>query len=258
MAEYLVKFVARSGAASRRGAEELIRSGRVSVNDRIVTDPSARVDPELDHVVCGGRVLREVRESEKVYILLHKPRGFTTSHRDAHAEKLAVSLIDLPVAGKLVSAGRLDRDSEGLLIFSNDGDFIQLLSHPRCAPAKRYRVTADRPLSPAQCRRMTEGISDRGELLKADAVTPEKAPCTYRIILHQGRKREIRRMLHACGAATLRLERLAVGPVELGALAPGQWRKLRPEEVDALRDAAKKRDDAPPVSGRGETAPKPE
>lgn len=238
MAEYLVKFAARSGAASRRGAEDLIRGGRIAVNGVPETDPARKIDPLRDTVSCDGKILHAPEEQEKVYILLHKPRGYTTSHHDVHAEKLAVSLIDLPVAGKLVSAGRLDRESEGLLIFSNDGDFIHLLTHPRYGLKKRYRVTADQPLTEAGLRRIAAGITDRGERLKADQIVPDKTPGVYLITLQEGKKREIRRLLKACGAATLRLERLALGPVELGSLAPGRWRKLTSREVAELRNAA--------------------
>jgi len=238
MPEYLVKFVSRSGAASRRGAADRIKSGQVAVNGQTVLDPACMVDPAHDEVVCAGKLLHAPDDSEKVYLMLHKPRGYTTSHRDRHASKLAVELIDLAVAGKLVSAGRLDRDSEGLLIFSNDGDFINRLAHPRYGLTKRYLATADRELSREARQKMVDGMVDQGELLRADAVTPGPAPRTYHVELHEGKKREVRRLLKACGAQTLRLVRLSLGPVELGELAPGRWRKLTPAEVTALCRAA--------------------
>ena len=238
MPEYLVKFVARSGAASRRGAAERIKSGRVTVNGIVTADPAVKIDPEHDVVLCDGRRLHAPDDGEKVYIMLHKPRGYTTSHSDAHADKLAVELIGLAVAGKLVSAGRLDRDSEGLLIFSNDGDFIHRLAHPRYALRKCYLATADRPLSPAARRRMLDGISDGGETLRADEVSPGPSPDTWRIVLHEGKKREVRRLLKSCGAETLRLVRLSLGPVKLGDLAPGKWRHLTRQELSALLQPA--------------------
>lgn len=238
MPEYLVKFVARSGAASRRGAAERIKAGHVAVNGVVTVDPARMIDPVQDKVLCDGRLLHAPDDSEKVYILLHKPRGYTTSHRDEHADKLAVALIDLTVAGKLVSAGRLDRDSEGLLIFSNDGDFINRLAHPRYGLSKCYLATADRPLSRAARQRMLDGIADGGEILRADAVTPGPSPDTWRIVLHEGKKREVRRLLRSCGAETLRLVRLSLGPVELGDLAPGKWRHLTRQELSALLQAA--------------------
>ena len=232
MPEYLVKFVARSGAASRRGAADLIKTGHVDVNGKTVRQPAFPVDAAKDAVTLDGRRLQ--MPDELVYLMLNKPRGYTTTLRDAHAARLAVELIDLPVGGKLVSAGRLDRESEGLLIFSNDGDFIHRLTHPRYGLSKRYRVTADRALTEAQCRNIREGILDAGESLKADHIEPAGPPHCYFVVLHEGRKREIRRLLKACGAQTLRLERLALGGVELGDLPPGQWRRLTARELALL------------------------
>lgn len=233
MPEYLVKFVARSGAASRRAAADLIKAGHVAVNGRTELHPASAVEPETDIVTLDGRGLEP--PAALVYIMLNKPRGYTTSHHDAHAERLAVELIDLPVSGKLVSAGRLDRESEGLLIFSNDGDFIHQLTHPRYGLTKYYRVTADRELTADHRRRIRDGIPDAGELLKAEQIEPLDGRYCYAIVLHEGKKREIRRLLKACGARTLRLERLAVGGVELGSLPPGKWRMLTAQEVARLR-----------------------
>ncbi len=235
MSEYLAKFIARCGAAARRKAAELVKSGAATVNGRIELDPAFPVDPGRDVVLLAGQPLRP--PAAAVYIMLNKPRGYTTSHADAHATHLAVELIDCPEARRLVSAGRLDRESEGLLIFSNDGTFIQHLEHPRYRIHKRYRVTADCPLNAAARARMQRGVTDAGENLRAVSVEPVAgAQNVYLIELAEGKKREIRRMLKAvAGAATLRLERLSVGPVELGDLAPGRWRKLTPREVAALQ-----------------------
>ena len=172
--------------------------------------------------------------------MLNKPVGYTTSHFDKHAEHLAIELINCPEAQRLIPAGRLDRESEGLLIFSNDGDFIQKLAHPRYDIRKRYRVTASIFLDRARQQKMLNGIADDGEILKAlsvETVPGEKN--TFIIELNEGRKREIRRMLKACGAATLLLQRISVGSVELGALPVGKWRKLTAEEVDSLKNAAR-------------------
>ena len=238
MSEYLAKFIARCGAAARRKAAELVKSGSVRVNGRVITDPAFSVDITGDRVELNGKILQA--PAENIYIMLNKPVGYTTSHFDKHAEHLAIELIDCPEAQRLIPAGRLDRDSEGLLIFSNDGDFIQKLAHPRYDIRKRYRVTASIFLDRAKQQKMLNGIADDGEILKAlsvEVVPDEKN--TFIIELNEGRKREIRRMLKACGAATLRLQRISVGSVELGALPIGKWRKLTGEEVNSLKNAAR-------------------
>ena len=234
---YLAKYIAQCGAAARRKAADLVKAGKVTVNGRVITDPAFSIDPQQDQVVYDSRILE--LPAEKIYIMLNKPRGYTTSHSDKHAEHLAIELIDCPEAQRLVPAGRLDRDSEGLLIFSNDGDFIQHLAHPRYNICKLYKVTASIALNEAARQRMLNGIRDDGETLHAlqvNSVPNEKN--TYLIKLNEGKKREIRRMLKACGAATLQLQRIAMGSVKLGNLAEGKWRFLTSEEVSALRNAA--------------------
>lgn len=234
MSEYLAKYIARCGAAARRKAAELVKAGKVTVNCRVVTDPAFSVDPSTDKVVLNGSILTP--PAENIYIMLNKPVNYTTSHQDKHAEHLAVELIDCPEAQRLVPAGRLDRDSEGLLIFSNDGDFIQHLAHPRYNVVKQYYVKSDIELDKNKRSRMVSGITDSGETLHALSVTPlpeQRNTCI--IELSEGKKREIRRMLKACGARTLQLKRIAIGSVKLGDLATGRWRHLTEEEVAALK-----------------------
>ena len=225
----LVKFLSSCGAASRRKAEELIRSGAVKVNGETVTEPAFRVD-ECCQVALNGKVLS--LPEKRHYILLHKPRGYVCSNADAHAEKLAVDLITLPGV-RLVSAGRLDKESEGAIIFSDDGDFINHLAHPRYGILKRYEVTTTRPVTRQWQQKMVSGITDAGEQLKVISIT-ELSPCRYEIILNEGKKREIRRLTAAAGAPTKRLIRVAIGKVELGGLPCGKFRELRNEEVESL------------------------
>ena len=235
---YLAKYIAQCGAAARRKAADLVKAGKVTVNGRVITDPAFSIDPKQDQVVYDSRVLE--LPAEKIYIMLNKPRGYTTSHADKHAEHLAVELIDCPEAQRLLPAGRLDKDSEGLLIFSNDGSFIQQITHPRYNVIKRYKVTASRELDEKCRQRMLNGIKDENDLLKALKVTPcPNEKFTYYIELNEGKKREIRRMLKACGAATQRLQRIAMDKIELGNLPTGKWRPLTPDEVKTLLAAAK-------------------
>jgi len=225
----LVKYLAGCGMASRRRAEEAVRQGRVSVNGEIVTDP-ARLVTASDHLLFEGR---EAHWPEKHhYILLHKPVGYTCSSQDAHAEHLAIELIGLPGV-RLVSAGRLDRESEGAILFSDDGEFINRIAHPRYEVLKTYIVTASAPLSAAQLKKMESGIPDGGETLSARSVR-FLGKCDYEFILNEGKKREIRRMIAACGAKTLRLKRVSIGSLSLGDLPCGKWRELSPSEIGKL------------------------
>lgn len=233
MSEYLTKFIARCGAAARRKAAELVKSGAVKVNGRVIYDPAFSVESASDEVTVNGKILQP--PAENIYIMLNKPVGYTTSHFDRHAEHLAIELIDCPEAKRLLPAGRLDRDSEGLLIFSNDGDFIQKIAHPRYDIRKRYCVTASIKLTDQHLQRMLKGIVDANEELKALAIEPcSKEKNTYIIELNEGKKREIRRMLKACGAETLRLQRISTGSLLLGDLPIGKWRFLTSDEVQSL------------------------
>lgn len=228
----LVKYLSSAGAASRRGAGEFVLAGRVAVNGEVTRNPGMQIAPG-DRVTLDGKPVTP--EPRKYYVMLNKPRGYTCSAADRHAEQLAVDLIDLPV--RLFSAGRLDRDSEGLILFSNDGDFVEQLTHPSHAVCKRYVVTTDRELVPAELKKMCAGIADEGETLRAVSARRcgEKR---YTLVLGEGRKREIRRMIASLGAKTLRLKRVAVGNLTLGSLPSGKWRELTPEERAQALSAA--------------------
>ena len=221
----IAKYLASCGIASRRGALELVKAGRAAVNGIAVTDPSIRIQSD-DKVTVDGVAVTP--ESIKRYIMLHKPRGYTCSNADTHAKKLAVELIDVPE--RLVSAGRLDKDSEGLIIFSNDGEYINTLGHPSFNIRKRYHVRLDRELSSAQIQTLLQGISDRGEVLKPDNIRKIGSKL-YEFTLNEGRNREIRRMAAFCGAEVKRLCRMSVGALQLGDLPCGKWRELTPGEI---------------------------
>ena len=223
----LTKFLSTSGAASRRHAAKLIKDGHVSVNGEVCTDPSVRIAPG-DCVSLDGKTVEPPRGY--VYVMLHKPRGYVCTAEDPHAPKKALDLIDLPGI-RLVSAGRLDKNSEGLILFSNDGAWIEQLTHPRHGTRKTYQVTTDRPLSPADIRRLTTtGVQNDGETLRALSIRAE-APGRYIFILGEGKNREIRRMLESLDNRTRRLKRIAVGELRLGGLPMGQWRFLTPAEA---------------------------
>ena len=197
------------------------------MNGEVCVDPSVRIAPR-DRVTLNGRAVRPVREY--VYVMLHKPRGYVCTADDPHAPKKALDLIDLPGV-RLVSAGRLDKNSEGLILFSNDGAWIEQLTHPRHGTRKTYQVTTDRPLSPADIRLLTTtGVQNDGETLRALSIRAE-APGRYIFILGEGKNREIRRMMESLDNRTRRLKRIAVGALRLGGLPMGQWRTLTREEA---------------------------
>ena len=225
----LVKYLSSCGAASRRKSEELIRSGHVAVDGNIECDPAFKVAENMAVTLDGTPLALPEKHH---YILLHKPRGYVCSNADAHAEKLAVGLIDIPGV-RLVSAGRLDKESEGAIIFSDDGEFINFLAHPRYGVLKRYEVFTVRPVAPAWQKKMVSGIADDGENLKVIAIK-ELEPCRYEITLNEGKKREIRRLTAAAGAPTRRLIRKSIGKVELGKLPCGKYRELSADEVEML------------------------
>ena len=225
--ERLVKFLSSAGAASRRAAGELVKSGRVAVNGRTVLEPGARVAPG-DQVTLDGAPVRpaEVR----LYIMLHKPRGYVCTNHDPHAKQKAVDLIRTDPPVRLFSAGRLDKESEGMILFSNDGDYVAQITHPRHEILKTYLVRVTRDFTAAELARIRSGILDQGELLRVISIDPV-GKCRYRIVLNEGRKREIRRMTAAAGAPTLELRRIRIGGLELGDLPSGAFRELSPEEV---------------------------
>ena len=229
----LSKFLALCGAASRRHAVDMIRAGQVSVDGETERNPAARVTGR-EKILCDGRPLS--LPEKRHYVLLNKPRGYVCTSEDPHARKKALELIHLPGNPRLFSAGRLDKDSEGMILFSDDGDFVFRLTHPRNEIRKIYEVSMDHPLSLGDIRRMRDGIESDGDILRAlriERMTDRK----YRFVLGEGKNREIRRMAEAVGNEAVRLKRVAVGSLKMGHLPCGSWRELSPKECAlALRN----------------------
>jgi pseudouridine synthase len=203
------------------------------VNDQIVTELGTSISPNEDVVCCDGR---RVRPERHAYILLNKPRNVLCTASDPQGRKIFKDLLEaVPV--RTYTVGRLDRDSEGMLIVTNDGRLAQHLSHPRYHVKKEYFVWSDGCLSDAQMWGMRTGIESDGETLAATGIRMESESggwYRYRMELQQGRKRQIRRMFTACGLKVRRLQRIAIGGLELGALAPGEWRYLKDAEIRQL------------------------
>ena len=223
----LQAFLARAGVASRRKAEDLIREGRVRVNGKVAV-LGQKVGPE-DLVEVDGK--RVELPQKRLVLALHKPKGYTTTRHDPHARRTVFDL--LPKIPGLHPVGRLDRDSEGLHLLTNDGDLTHRLTHPRFGVRKVYRVWTEGGTLPKEvCRRLLLGVDLEDGPARALACCP--APGGAVLVLAEGRKREVRRMLQRVGYPVRRLLRLQVGPIRLGDLPPGKWRRLSEREVKAL------------------------
>jgi 23S rRNA pseudouridine2605 synthase len=237
--ERLQKYLARAGVASRRASEELIVAGRVAVNGRVVRELGTTVDPDRDRVAVDGRPVRPV--ARHTYILLHKPRGVVSTASDPAGRETVVDLV--PSAARLYPVGRLDYDSEGLLILTDDGDLTLALTHPRHEVEKEYHALLDRPLPDDALDRLRRGVPLDGR--PTAPATIERAwrdgPREWlRVTIREGRNRQVRRMIEAVGGRVLRLVRSRIGPIALDDdLAPGAWRRLTEQEVGRLREAGR-------------------
>lgn len=231
--ERLVKFLSAAGVASRRAAGDLVKAGRIAVNGRTIREPGFRILP-ADTVTLDGRPVEPAGRFH--YIMLNKPRGYVCTNADPHAPRKAVDLIRLDPPVRLFSAGRLDKESEGMILFSNDGDYVARLTHPRYEIRKTYLVRVTREFTEPELTRIRTGITDGGEHLRVISIAPA-GNCLYRIVLNEGKKREIRRLTAAVGAPTLELRRIRIGGLALGDLPPGAFRELTPEEVALTLEA---------------------
>ena len=232
--------LAHAGVASRRHAEEIIRDGRVKVNGKTITDMGVKVDAARDQIEVDGVAIAHGRERTRT-IMLNKPIGFLSAASDQHGGRVVVELLK-GVRERLVPVGRLDKDSCGLLLMSNDGDLIQRITHPRYEHTKEYEVTVlgrvgKRELAMLRGRMEIDGYLIRNcevELLKAGEDSAE-----LRFVLHEGRNRQIRKMCAKAGLRVASLRRVAVGDLRLGDLADGKWRELDVAEIRKALQPAK-------------------
>ncbi len=238
--ERLQKFLAHAGLGSRRHCEDLITAGRVSVDGTIVRELGTRVDPETQKVRVDGE---PVHAERYVYYLVNKPRGYLCTNRDPARRPLAIDLIP-QVAQRVYTVGRLDQDSEGLLLMTNDGELANRLMHPRFGVEKTYLAQVAGFPSAEDLAQLLQGVWLSEGHVKAKRVKRLKSQgesTSLRIVLNEGKNREIRRMLARLGHKVLRLKRIAIGPVELGSLSSGKARKASPQEIAALRKASEPR-----------------
>lgn len=234
--ERLQRALARAGFGSRRACEELISEGRVAIGDRIAT-LGDRVDPTLDRVRVDGSLVNIDPESR--YFALNKPVGVITTVRDPQRRTDLQAF--LPPGPRVFPVGRLDKDTEGLLLLTNDGELANRLTHPRHGIEKEYLAEVEGSPTPRRLSRVVRGVTlDDGpaRAVKARAVVRSGGRAAVRVVMAEGRKREVRRLLAAVGLRVARLVRVRVGPLRLGKLRPGEVRQLAPEEVRALYRAA--------------------
>ncbi len=234
--ERLQKLLARAGFGSRRSCEVLIAAGRVAVDGQVAV-LGTRADPAHAHITLDG--VPVIVDSTLVYWLLNKPAGFVTTARDPQGRRTVMELV--PPEPRVFPVGRLDLETEGLLLLTNDGDFAELLTHPRHGVEKAYLAEVDGVPAPAAMRRLREGVElDDGyaRAVRAQVVQSRHGGSALEIVLKEGRKRIVRRMCAEIGHPVRRLVRTRIGPLSDSKLAPGERRPLTPQEVRALYAAA--------------------
>ena len=227
----LQKFLSAAGYCSRRRGERFISEGKVTVNGRTVTRLGTKVDPGMDTIaVCGKTIVPPVDDA--VYIALHKPRGVVTSCEQKGA-RVVTDLVE--ISRRIYPVGRLDKDSSGLLLLTNDGELHNRLSHPSFDHEKEYIVSTDRPLSEVHLKRLADGVFIQGRKTRP-AVVHRLAGRRFGIILKEGRNRQIRRMVEKIGLRVVKLKRVRIAGLLLGDLPSGQWRHLTRREARSLRE----------------------
>ncbi len=232
--ERLQKLIARAGVCSRRAAEELITAGRVTVDGQIVRELGAKADPSQNKIGVDGKLLHF--DTEKIYLLLNKPRGYVSTARDERGRKTVIDLLGENFQGRVYPVGRLDLNSEGLLILTNDGDLTNALIHPRYEVSKTYRAKISGVVTEEKLDRLRAGIElDDGLTAPAEVYLLDAD--TVEVTIHEGRNRQVRRMLAAVGCDVKRLRRIKFAGLTLDGLKVGQWRTLTAAEIAELKGA---------------------
>jgi 23S rRNA pseudouridine2605 synthase len=245
--ERLNKYLAHAGIGSRRQVETLIQRGRVSINGKVVRELATHVDSAIHKVSVDGQPIRSER---KVYWIVNKPRGYLCTNYDPSGRPRAIDLVP-QIAQRVYTVGRLDEASEGLLLLTNDGDLANRLMHPRFGVEKTYLVQVAGDPAPEDLKQLLKGVWLSDGHVKAMRIKREKKQkdsTWLRIVLNEGKNREIRRMLAKLEHKVLRLRRIALGPVTLGTLPGGRARRLHADEIAALRETAQRLMDESPAS----------
>ncbi|RJP57307.1 MAG: rRNA pseudouridine synthase [Deltaproteobacteria bacterium] len=234
MKERLQKIIAKAGIASRRQAENLIRDGMVRVNGIVVTELGSKADPAEDSIEVNGKPITNLEP--KVYIVLNKPKGYVTTLKDPQKRPIVTDLLK-DIKSRVFPVGRLDYNTEGLLLFTNDGDVTQRLIHPRNKVLKTYLVEMHGMLTSGEINKLESGIElDDGVTAPAKLkfIKKIKDKSWWEISIHEGKKRQIKRMFEGIGHSIYQLRRIRFGPLELRELAPGKYRFLTDQEIREL------------------------
>ncbi|HMT12255.1 MAG TPA: pseudouridine synthase [Ignavibacteria bacterium] len=232
----LNKFISNAGITARRKADELIFTGRVTVNMQTVTEPGTKINPEKDVVKVDGEKVKP--QTEFIYVVLFKPRGYVTTTHDEKGRPTVMDLIGLNT--RLYPIGRLDYDTDGVLLLTNDGEFSNMMMHPRHKIFKTYFAKLDKPIEENDERKLREGVMIDGKPTSRAKVRiiPNTGDQNIWISIHEGRNRQVRRMLETLGYLVQRLKRVEYARIGLDGLKPGEWRYLTPEELDTAKKLA--------------------
>jgi len=238
MEQRLQKLIAAAGIASRRHAEELITAGKVSLNGKVITELGTKADPEKDHIKVNGKLINpQLKAREKIYVLLNKPRGYLSSVSDQEGRPLVVELLP-PSLGKLHPVGRLDFNTEGLLLLTNDGELTNFVTAARNRVEKVYEAKVKGVPTEAGVSRLRRGVTledgTRTAPAKIKLVHETGTNAWFEVLLHQGRNQQIRRMFELIGHSVIKLRRVRIGFLTDENLKPGYWRLLAPAEVKRL------------------------
>jgi pseudouridine synthase len=238
MEQRLQKLIAAAGVASRRHAEELIAAGRVTVNGEVVKELGSKADPDKDHIKVNGKLINpQLHARERVYVLLNKPKGYLSSVSDPEGRPLVTALLP-PSLGKLHPVGRLDFNTEGLLLLTNDGDFTNFITAARNRVEKVYEVKVKGVATETGIQRLRRGITLEDGTRTAPAriklLHETQTNAWYEVLLHQGRNQQVRRMFELIGHSVLKLRRVRIGFLNDENLKPGYWRLLSASEVARL------------------------
>lgn len=238
MEQRLQKLIAAAGIASRRHAEELISRGKVSLNGKVITELGTKADPDKDHIKVNGKLINpQLKAREKTYVLLNKPRGYLSSVSDQEGRPLVVELLP-PALGKLHPVGRLDFNTEGLLILTNDGDLTNFVTAARNRVEKVYEVKVKGVPTDAAVARLRRGVTledgTRTAPAKIKLLHETDSNAWFEVLLHQGRNQQVRRMFELIGHSVIKLRRVRIGFLTDDNLKPGYWRHLAPSEVSRM------------------------
>ena len=233
--ERLQKILAHAGIASRRKAEELITQGRVEVNGRIVRELGTKADPDVDIIAVGGK---QLTSEKKVILMLNKPRGYISTVSDELERKTVMDIA--PKIGRLYPVGRLDKDTKGLIILTNDGELAYRLSHPKFEVEKTYHAIVEGEINQTAVQKLQKGVyigTKKTSPAKIKILFRDKSKTALEIKIHEGMKHQVRDMLYVVGHPVKELVRVKFANLSLGSLKPGAWRFLTKDEIDGLKKA---------------------